>query len=65
MVLAAMKMLRWSIIVFGVLGLCLAVGGLFLDLPHNPATAFLLIAVGLSFLKSHVEKRRRGTGAES
>lgn len=51
--------------VFGVLGLCLAVGDLFLDLPHNPATAFLLIAVGLSFLNSHVEKRSRRTGAES
>lgn len=51
--------------VFGVLGLCLAVGDLFLDLPHNPATAFLLIAVGLSFLKSPVEKRSRRTGAES
>lgn len=65
MIVAAMKILRWSIIVFGVLGLCLAVGGLFLDLPHNPATAFLLIAVGLSFLKSHFEKRSRRTGAES
>ena len=63
--MAAMRILRWSIIVFGVLGFCFAAGDLFIDLPHNPATAFLLVAVGLSFLKSHVEKRRRGTGAES
>ena len=63
--MTAMRVLHWLIIAFGILGLCLAVGGLFLDLPHNPATAFLLIAVGLSFLKSHAEKRSRRTGAES
>jgi len=65
MIVAAMRILRWSIIVFGVLGFCFAAGDLFLDLPHNPATAFLLVAVGLSFLKSHFEKRSRRTGAES
>ena len=65
MIVAAMRILHWSIIVFGVLGFCFAAGDLFLDLPHNPATAFLLIAVGLSFLKSHFEKRSRRTGAES
>lgn len=63
--MAAMRILRWSIIVFGVLGFCFAAGDLFIDLPHNPATAFLLVAVGLSFLKSHAEKRSRRTGAES
>ena len=65
MIVTAMRVMHWLIIVFGILGLGFAVGGLFLDLPHNPATAFLLIAVGLSFLRSHVEKRSRRTGAES
>ena len=51
--------------VFGVLGLCLAVGDLYLELPPKPATAFVLIAGGRSFLKAPGAQRSRRPGAES